>query len=120
MTCWYSGFPCSIPNTPRHFRGYNDAGAPLYRITMHHCIGLLWGLLRPVNPYPYGFDVNYIITLSKSKAEYVPMARVQLCGFIFVPVVVISDLHLILGFCIITHATTRSVGRVVMQQIANL
>ncbi len=87
---------------------------------MHHCIGLLWGLLRPVNPYPYGFDVNYIITLSKSKAEYVPMARVQLCGFIFVPVVVISDLHLILGFCIITHATTRSVGRVVMQQIANL
>lgn len=48
------------------------------------------------------------------------MARVQLCGFIFVPVVVISDLHLILCFCIITHATTRSVGRVVMQQIANL
>lgn len=48
------------------------------------------------------------------------MARVQLCGFIFVPVVVISDLHLILGFCIIPPATTRSVGRVVMQQIANL
>lgn len=80
MTCWYSGFPCSIPNTPRHFRGYNDAGAPLYRITMHRCIGFGQGFLGPVNPYPYGFDVNYIITLSKSKAEYVPMATVFNAG----------------------------------------
>lgn len=31
-----------------------------------------------------------------------------------------SRLQLFLSFCIIPHATTRSVGRVVMQQIANL
>ena len=34
---------------------------------MHHCIGFGRGLLRPANPYPYEFDMNYIITLLKKQ-----------------------------------------------------
>ena len=30
------------------------------------------GFLRPVNPIPIGFDVNYIIVAQKNQKEYIP------------------------------------------------
>ena len=57
MTWCYFDFPYYIPNTPRLFRGYNDAS--LHRFVMGDQI--------PANPYPYEFDMNYIITLLKKQ-----------------------------------------------------
>ena len=36
------------------------------------CIGFVWSFLRPVNPIPIGFDVNYIIVAQKNQKEYIP------------------------------------------------
>ena len=45
MTRRYSGCPCYISNAPRRFfRGYNDAVAPLYQITMHIAASALYGV----------------------------------------------------------------------------
>ena len=104
---WPVGVPVTrviFPTHPDIFRGYNDAVAPLHQITMHCCIGFLWGLLRPAIHIP--MDSMWIISFRIQKAM-----GMYSCA--------ISDLHLKFDFCIIPHATTRSVGRVVMQRIAN-
>ena len=74
MTRRYSGCPCYISNAPRRF--FSGIQRCSCTITSDNdaycCIGFVWGFLRPVNPIPIGFDVNYIIVAQKNQKEYIP------------------------------------------------